>query len=54
MVFVFCFRANYPEVTEENMRECIHGYKRYNKIVEGVFGDIVRKNREMKGKKEKS
>ena len=43
LVFDFCFRAIYPDTTEDNMRNCVLAYKRYSRLTEGVFAEVVRK-----------
>ena len=50
MAFDFCFQTIYPDTTEDNMRDCIIGYKRYTRVVEGVFAEVVR-GRQRKNKK---
>jgi hypothetical protein len=33
MAFDVCFKAIYPNTTEDNMRACIQSYRRYTKAV---------------------
>lgn len=50
MAFDFCFKAIYPDTSEDNMRECVHAYKRYTRLVQGVFAEVIR-DRQRKTKK---
>lgn len=43
MAFDYCFQAIYPAVSEDAMRDCVLAYKRYTRIVEGAFAEVIRK-----------
>ena len=43
MAFDYCFQATYPTVSEDTMRDCVVAYKRYTRIVEGAFAEVIRK-----------
>lgn len=46
MVFNYCFTAIYPDVDQKNMRNCVQSFKKYNRIVQAAFGEVVRRRRE--------
>lgn len=48
LAFNFCFQATYPHVTQDSIRDCVLAYKRYNRMAEGVFAEVIRNRKSKK------